>query len=206
MVDLLALFRKNVETVVEDHREATAALVRRLKQLTPQDFLRRGPDVWSQLSMSQYRDVVETIAPQIHLPGMHEETMEPALMLETISRWWRARSTLVQSIYLTTIMTVVVVTIAIAAWPTIAWTLAPYTLVRNVDPRSWPPCSRLARNVDGCVYVPTQDLNWEWIAYHLAMPVEDLLRTNNHLPVAFAPARSKVTIWRSRAQLVRSKQ
>jgi hypothetical protein len=206
MANFQASFRKNVETVIEDHREATSALVRRLKHLTPQDFLRRGPEVWSRLSMSQYRDVVEAIAPEIRLPAVPKETVEPTPMLATIGRWWRARSTLVQSIYLTTIMTVVFVTIVIAAWPTIAWTFAPYTLVRNVDPRTWPRCGRLAGNIDGCVYVPTQDLNWEWIAYHLATPVEDLLRTNNHLPVAFAPAGSKVTIWRSRGQLVRSKQ
>jgi hypothetical protein len=206
MAKLLALFRRNVKVVVEDHRDASAALIRRLKHLTPEEFLRCGPEVWSQISMSQYRTVVETIAPEIHLPAVHEEKAAPVSMLETIGRWWHARSTWVQSVYLTITMTVILMPVVIAAWPTIVWTMAPYTLVRPADPLTWPPCGRLAWNTDGCVYIPTQDLYWEWIAYHLAIPVKDLLKINSQLPVAFAPTGSQVIIWRSRGQLLGNKQ
>src|ERR1035437_8267746 len=146
MADLFGLFRKNVGIVTEDHRQATVALVRRLKHLTPEELLQRGPEVWSHLSMSQYRDVIETIAPDGHLPDVPDVTVESVSMLETIVRWWRARTIFVQSTYLTTIITCIVVPIVIAAWPTIVWTLEPYNLVRNEDPRRWPPCGRLAWN------------------------------------------------------------
>jgi hypothetical protein len=206
MADLFAIFRKNVNVVTEDDRQATVALVRRLKQLTPQELLQRGPDVWSRLSMSQYRDVIETIAPDVHIPDPPEVTVEPMSISEAIGRWWRARTILMQSTYLTIIATSILVPLMIAVWPTVVWTLEPYILVRNVDPRLWPPCGRLAWNTDGCVYVSTQDLTWEWLSYHLAITAEDLLRTNKHLPVAFIPAASQVTIWRSRGQLKWNKQ
>jgi hypothetical protein len=44
------------------------------------------------------------------------------------------------------------------------------------------------------------------MAYHLAIPVKDLLKINSQLPVAFAPAGSQVIIWRSRGQLLGNKQ
>jgi hypothetical protein len=201
MASLLTLFRKNVETVIEDNRKAGDELVRRLKALTPNEFLRLGTDVWSQLSMSQYRDVVKTIAPEIHWPAVDEETVEPVAMLEMVRWWWRTQAVLTQSILVTMLMTGVVVPTMITAWPTIVWTMAPYTLVRNADPEFWPPCGRLDGNTDGCVYIPTQDLNWDWIAYHAAIPAKALLQINHHLRADYAPRGSMVMVWRSRGKL-----
>lgn len=206
MTSLITLFRKNVDTVVEDDRKATDTLVQQLKRSTPQNLLRRGPEVWSHLTMSQYRDIVETIAPDVHLPIVNEERPEAVSMLEKIGDWWRERSTLTRSFYLTTIMTVTIVTGSIAIWPMIVLPMAFDPLVRDINVGYWPPCGRLAGDTDGCVYIPTQDLNWEWIANHVAIPVEKLLKTNYHLPAAYAPRGSKVTIWRSRGQLVRKMQ
>lgn len=197
----LALFRKNVDTVIADDRKASDAMVLRLKKLTPAEFLCQGPGTWSRLSMSQYHDIVATIAPGLRLPAPNADPAQDATVFDTIHAWWRARSTLARSFYLTTIMTIMIVTATITTWPAIVWTLVPYTLVRDIDAAYWPSCDKLAWSVDGCLYNPTQDLNWDWIAYHAAMPVEELLRSNNRLPATHAPAGSNVIVWRSRGRL-----
>jgi hypothetical protein len=195
-----------VETVVEDGRTATQALVDRLKRMTPGNLLRQGPEVWSRLTMSQYYDIVATISPDLNLRPPREPAAETATASEKILGWWRGRSTLARSFYLTMIMTGVVVTATIAGWPRIVWTMAPYTLVRSDEITYWPFCGRLEWNTDGCVYIPTQAVNWDWIAFHLALSVEELLRTNTHLPTTHVPAGSQVIVWRGRGQLQRKQR
>ena len=206
MAKLLTLFRRNVETVVEDGRADTEALVDRLKRMTPQDLLRQGPEVWSRLTVSQYYDIVATIAPDLDLRPPREPAAETAAASDGIVAWWRGRSTLARSLYLTTIMTAVVVTVTIAGWPRIVWTMAPYMLVRSDEITYWPFCGRLEWNTDGCVYIPDRALNWDWFAYHLALPVQELQRTNVHLPTTQVPAGSQVIVWRGRGQLQRKQR
>lgn len=201
MAEPLAIFRKNVTIVMAEHRRASAKLLNQLKQLTPQELLRRGPDVWSKLSIDQYREVVAAVAPQVKIPTVHEDKIEPAPMAKKWRRWWRARSPLVQSSALTALLTVIVMVAAIAGWPALSWSLAPFTLVRSNDASRWPACERLAWTTDGCVYIATIDLNWDWISWHLHMPTAELLRINTHLPANYAPAGSQVVVWRSRGRL-----
>jgi hypothetical protein len=204
MTDRLALFRRNVTTVAEDYRKASAALMNQLKHLTPQELLRLGPDVWSKLSIDQYREVVAAVAPHVKIPPMREERVEPDPMVNRLRRWWRARSPLAQSSCLTALVTTIVMVLAIAGWPALSWSLAPFTLVRPAEASNWPACERLVWTTDGCVYIPTIDLNWDWIAWHLHMPAAQLLRINGHLPAGYAPAGSQVVVWRSRGRLTSS--
>jgi hypothetical protein len=206
MAKLLALFRRNVATVVEDGRADTEALVGRLKRMTPRDLLRQGPEVWSRLTLSQYYDIVATIAPDLNFRSPKKPAAETAAASDRFLAWWRRRSTLARSFYLTTITTAIVVTVTITSWPTIVWRTAPYTLVRSEEITYWPFCGRLEWNTDGCVYIARQALNWDWIAYHLALPVEELQRTNVHLPTTQVPAGSQVIVWRGRGQLQRKQQ
>jgi hypothetical protein len=203
---LLALFRRNVETVIEDGRADTEALVSRLKRMTPRDLLHQGPEVWSRLTVSQYYDIVATIAPDLSLRPPREPAAETATASGRIRAWWRGRSTLARSFYLTTITTTIVVAITIAGWSRIVWITAPYALVRSEEITYWPFCGRLGWNTDGCVYVPTRALNWDWIASQLALPIDDLQRTNVHLPTTHVPAGSQVIVWRGRGQLKREQR
>lgn len=202
MADPLAIFRRNVTVVMAEHRKASAALLDQLKQLTPQELLRCGPDVWSKLSIAQYREVVAAVAPQVKIPSVREEKVEsrPSLA-QRVRRWWHARSPLLQSVCLTAPLTTIVMVVAIAGWPALSWSIAPLTLVRPTDASNWPSCERLVWTTDGCVYIPTIDLTWDWIAWHLHMPTAQLLRINTHLPSQYAPAGSQVVVWRFRGRL-----
>ncbi|MDI4232487.1 hypothetical protein OZ411_06625 [Bradyrhizobium sp. Arg237L] len=202
MADPLSIFRRNVANVMADHRKASAALLDRLKQLTPQELLRRGPDVWSKLTVDQYREVVAAIAPQVKIPAVREGKVEPHPVANRLRRWWRGRSCLVQSSFLTALVTAIVMVAVIAGFPVLSWSLVPFTLVRSANASNWPLCERLAWTADGCVYIPTIDLNWDWIAWHLQMPTVQLLRINTHLPAGYAPAGSQVVVWRSRGRLM----
>lgn len=74
-------------------------------------------------------------------------------------------------------------------------------IVRPASTATWPSCSRLSRYTDGCVYTPTQDLNWEWVARQLDIPVEVLKRTNRHQPPQFIVGRAPLIVWRERGRL-----
>jgi hypothetical protein len=94
MANPLADFRKNVETVIAEHRKSSAALLRQLKQLSPQELLQRGPKIWSKLSIAEYREVIEAIAPKVRIPIVRDDTVDPAPMPSAFRRWWRGRSAL----------------------------------------------------------------------------------------------------------------
>ena len=203
MADPLAIFRRNVTVVMAEHRRASAALLDQLKQLTPQELLRRGPDVWSKLSIAQYREVVAAVAPQVKIPTVREEKIESKpSFANRVRRLWRSRSPLLQSVCLTALMTAIVMVVVIAGWPALSWSIAPFTLVRSTDANRWPSCERLAWTTDGCVYIATMDLNWDWIAWHLHMPTAELLRINTYLPADYVPVGSHVVVWRSRGRLM----
>lgn len=204
MADRLALFRSNVRTVAADHRRASTALMNQLKHMTPQELLRLGPDVWSKLSIDQYREVVAAVAPHVKIPAAREEKVESDPKVNRVRRWWRARSPLAQSSCLTVLLTAIVMVATITGWPALSWSLAPFTLVRSANASNWPACERLVWTTDGCVYIPAIDLNWDWIAWHLHMPTTQLLRINRHLPADYAPAGSQVVVWRSRGRLTGS--
>lgn len=201
MADPLSIFRRNVTIVLAEHRRASASLLNQLKQLTPQELLRRGPDVWSKLSINQYREIVAVVAPLVEIPAMLEDKVELGPRVKKWRRWWRGCSPLVQSSCLTALVTTIVMVAAIAGWPALSWSLAPFTLVRSTDASRWPACERLVWTTDGCVYIPTINLNWDWIAWHLHMSTAELLQINTNLPADYAPTGSQVVVWRYRGRL-----
>ncbi len=201
MANPLTDFRNNVEAVAAEHRRSSTALLRQLKQLSPQELLRRGPKLWSKLSIAEYHEVIQAIAPRVRIPIARDNAVEPAPMPNAFRRWWRARSALAQSTCLTALFTIIVTAVVVAGWPVLSWSLVPHTLVRPLSTSTWPPCGRLAWNTDGCVYIATIDLNWDWIAWHLKVPTTELLRINKHLPDTYVPAGSQVIVWRSRGRL-----
>jgi hypothetical protein len=200
MADLRAWFRKNVTHVKEDADKSSVQLVQRLKQMTPAEFLRLPPNTFASLTAAQYRDIVATIAPDTKLPEPPPLEELPA-DIRTWGDWWRERSTLIQLSIVTMAITVIAVGIAIAVPTAWKWTVSRMEIVRPVSTATWPVCARLSAYTDGCVYYPTQNLTWAWVAQQLAIPPQELYEANQHLPPQYIPVNSMLVVWRHRGRL-----
>ena len=201
MADLRALFRQNITKVSTDAKRASNGLVERLKQLTPQEFLRQPPNVFAHLTDKQYREIVAKIAPNTKLPAP-PVIEEPVEEKRSLLDWWREQSAFAQS-FLVTLFVTIIITLAAALEPlAMKWTLTRAEIVRPISTATWPVCQRLSGYTDGCVYFPSQDLNWDWVAERLDLPVETLREPNRHLSPQFIPRGAQLVIWRYRGHLV----
>lgn len=202
MPDRRTTFRENVARIETDATKASDGLVRRLKKLTPEEFLRQPPRVFNQLKLDQYRDIVATIAPRVRLPASDTNDVSKNKKRDfALKTWWRERSALARSMIAMTIVSAIFsvpgITVPLAA----KWTLSRMEVVRPTVTAKWPVCKRLSEYTDGCVYYPTQDLNWDWVAQKLNIPPEILRRTNRHLPSQWIPANAQLVVWRERGRL-----
>jgi hypothetical protein len=200
MPDLRAFFRSNVRRVQDDAIKASDDLVRRLKRLTPGEFLRQSPRLFAHLTPEQYRDIVGTIAPQVRLPAS-PTVVEIKRDRRKLADWWRERSVLTQSGLVTISMTLILSAIGMFAPLAVKATLGRMEVVRPTSSATWPVCKRLSEYTDGCIYYPAQDLNWDWVALKLGLPVEVLRRNNRHLTTQWVPVNAPVVIWRERGRL-----
>lgn len=208
MAEGRARFARDVRAVADEERQASARLVRRLKGLTPAEFLREPVSTISQLSMRQYRDIVSTIAPEVSLPKetSGDEALPAISLRDRISATWSRMTTLARRLVIGTLIVVIGIPVTVLGIPWGLWWLAPYTLVRPRDSTGWPSCPRLAWHVDGCLYHAPADLYWEWIAARATQSVAELKANNPHLPATHVPARSAVVIWHGRGQLAKKAQ
>ena len=206
MPDRRTAFHEHVAKVEDDGRRASEALVRRLKGLTPAQFLRESPKIFDKLSLAQYREIVAAIAPDVVIPLPEEEPVEKPGFFERLAQFWRARTTWTQSLYATVAAALVISTLILTAGPLVSWEVAPITLRRTFDTSTWPECGRLAWNVDGCLYLTRHDFYWEWVAEQANFDSAQLRRLNPNLPDPYIPAGSQIIIWRGRGQLVRTDQ
>lgn len=199
MTDARTQFRHHVAKVKTDGRAASADLVRRLKQMSAEEFLKQPWTTFNRLTWAQYREIVSVIAPDVKLP---EPTIEePEDERQRPIDWWRERSVGFRSLIWTALLTVMVTTLGtLTPWAYKA-ALSRMDLVRPANWQTWPACSRLSAYTDGCIYTPAQDLNWDWVALELDMPVETLRRANPHLPLNFIIRRARLVIWRGRGRL-----
>ena len=202
MPDRRTTFREDVARIKIDATKASEDLIRRLKKLTPEELLRQPPRVFNQLKLDQYRDVGATIAPRVRLPASEtndvSENKTPGFARKT---WWRERSTLAQSTIMTIIVSAIFSGTGVIAPLAAKLTLSRLEVVRPAMTANWPVCRRLSEYTDGCVYYPTQDLNWDWVAQKLNVPAETLRRTNRHLPWQWIPANAQLVVWRERGRL-----
>jgi hypothetical protein len=167
--------------------------------MSPAELLTQPWIVFDQLTSAQYRDVVRTVAPDVKLDEPTIET--PAKEKKTLLEWWRERSISMRSSIPTVAVTVVLAVGGILVPWAPKWTLSQIEAVRPVSTSKWPECRRLGSYTDGCIYTPTQDLNWDWVAWKLQMPKEILLRANPHLPPLFIVRRAPLVVWRERGRL-----
>ena len=199
MIDPRTIFKRNVQRIAADHRTASKQLIARLKKMSPAEFLRQPPDVFNRLSLTQYREVVASIAPEVKLP---QPTIKPSKpKTRDIGQWWRDRSVLIRSGAITVAVTSAIALGGATVPPLYKWTLSRTAIVRPHSTDTWPTCSRLSQYTDGCVYTPAQDLNWDWVAQQLGMPIEVLKRNNRHQPPQFVVRRAPLIVWRERGRL-----
>lgn len=202
MSDRRTAFRDGITRVKNDYRKASDDLVRRLKKLTPEEFLRQSPRIFDGLTLDQYRDVVATIAPQVDLPAAGANEADAAKKrLGGLTTWWRNQSAWTKSTIATIIVTAIFSVVGVITPHAFKWTLSRLEVVRPAVVTTWPVCKRLSRYTDGCVYYPVQDLNWDWVAWKLNLPVEVLRRNNPDLQQQWIPARAQLVIWRERGRL-----
>lgn len=202
MPDRRTTFRENVARIETDATKASDGLVRRLKKLTPEEFLRQPPRVFNQLKLDQYRDIVATIAPRVRLPASDTNDVSKNKKRDfALKTWWRERSALARSMIAMTIVSAIFSVAGITVPLAAKWTLSRMEVVRPTVTAKWPVCKRLSEYTDGCVYYPTQDLNWDWVAQKLNIPPEILRRTNRHLPSQWIPANAQLVVWRERGRL-----
>lgn len=200
MADQRKTFQSNVARVKADARTNSAYLVQRLKRMTPAEFLRQPPHVFAQLTTKQYREIVATIAPNVKIlraPAGEPPTSETRTFMD----WWRERSAFAQSFLAMLSVTVTFSGAGIFAPLATKWALSRVEIVRPISTATWPTCQRLSRYTDGCIYTPSQDLNWDWVAGQIDLPVEVLRRTNTHQPPQFIVRGAPLVIWRERGRL-----
>lgn len=201
MIDPRSLFWRNVARVEDEGRNASAALVARLKRLTPVELLRLPQADFADLTLTQYREVVAAVAPNIAVTLPPDEEVGMPSLLDRWRMFWARRSTFMRASISTAIGALLSTLAIVTLGPVLMWHLAPVTLQRPVAVEAWPRCSRLAWDIDGCIYVSHRDLAWPEVAAATRIDVTSLQRTNRHLPYAMIPAGVTLVIWRGRGRL-----
>lgn len=199
MPDARRDFQRNVAKIKADGRVASVNLVRRLKGMSAKELLNQPWTVLDQLSLEQYREVVGAIAPDVKLQVPKIEKLQSEEL--TWSEWWCEQSANRRSFVYVTLVTLVVSLLGILAPWAYKATLSRIPIRRPASTLTWPACHRLSAYTDGCIYTPTQDLNWARVAGQLDMPVETLRRINQQEPTPFILRGVPLAIWRERGQL-----
>lgn len=192
------LFRCNVARVSSDHRAASVALLRRLKNMSPSEFLKQPRSMFDRLTPKQYREVIEAIAPDVKLPNAGNTPLafqRPDISFWTT--WWHH----VKEPFLACVLVIATALGGATATTAYKWIFSQTEIVRPISIATWPACTRLSHYTDGCVYTPTQDLSWQLVADQLGMPLEVLRRTNRHQPAQFIMPHSMLIIWREKGKL-----
>lgn len=199
MPDSRTQFQRNVSKVKADARAASGALVHRLKRMSAEEFLRQPRSTFNRLTLAQYREIVSVIAPGMKLPETTSKA--PEKKKRRLIDWWHERSVGFRSFVSMAVVTVMLATLGTLTASAYKIMLSRIDVVRPANWQTWPACSRLSAHTDGCIYRPTQDLTWEWVAWQLDLPVETLRRNNPHQPLQFIIRRAPLAIWRGRGRL-----
>lgn len=190
----LEKFKTSVAAIARDAKEETGAFIARLKSLSAEEFLRLSRRDVERLSLAQYIDVARAIAPDI-LPIAATQAADPESDKPSFD--WMPRR-----LYAIAISASITLGFAGSlAAPMLTEAMFDAPLVRSQTVLDWPACRRLTAEVDGCVYRPTQDLPWDYVAAMLEMDRDILHRNNAHLPQNMVPRASQLVVWRYHGHL-----
>lgn len=182
-------FNKSVTAIATEKEMEMGKFIARLKKLTPDEFLRLPRRDLERLSMTQYAEVAAVICPGLDLRPPHDD---PEPTPEPKRRTW---STHQRSMAAVAASAIIAAGLALVG-PLVVALNDDTELVRPHYIGDWPRCARLTDHVDGCVYIPRQNLQWDYVAYMLGQNIADLRDLNLHLPTTHAPAREKIIVWR----------
>ncbi|MCW5688235.1 MAG: hypothetical protein KIT76_06790, partial [Pseudolabrys sp.] len=193
----------NSHTTLKVAREERAAdqkaLVRQLKRLTVEEFVRLPPTEWQDLTTTQYDDVVKHIAPGHKLPQPPTEPSKPPQW--RLREAWKATPSWLQAAVAALLAGLPMLIAALLVVPAVHRWQYQTPPVRSIDASTWPRCTRLNKWVDGCIYVPTTALTWERTAGLLAIAEAELRQANRHLHENYVPAGATIIVWRKRGIL-----
>lgn len=199
MAERLKAFLKDVSTLRAQQSAEQLARIDRLKAMTPAEFVRVPRAELQDLTNRQYADIVRHVAPDHQLPQPPEVVEKPGKSWAGLG--WLAMPTAVKASALGLVAGLLVLVASLAVGPAIEWRHHRIPPVRSAQASTWPPCPRLNGWVDGCTYVPAQDMAWERAAAMLAISEAELRQTNHHIKQAYIPAQATLVVWRYRGQL-----
>lgn len=195
----LRVFLKDVASAKAKGDAADAAVIRKLKTLSADEFARVPRDMLNSLSNEQYKDIVNTVAPHVEL-----KEPEPAPSLAKPKQRhlnWRLLPRWVVAVFAGLLLGIAILIAASSATPLQEWWSYSTPLSRGMNVATWPRCQRLTRWTDGCVYRVTRGLSWSDAAGLVDLPETYLRWLNSHIQADPIPAGSDLTIWRERFPL-----
>jgi hypothetical protein len=201
MADRLRKFLADVKAAREQSAADQAALLGRLKTLTPEEFVLLSRETVQELSDKQYAEVIQHVAPAHRLAEPKE------VAPKKVRRWslrllWSAVSTQWRAAIAALAVGFLILGATLALGPAMEWWSYRVPPVRTVAAWAWPHCHRLSRWVDGCTYTPTDRLAWEQAASLLAMSEKELREVNKHIAARYIPAGAMLVVWRGRTTLL----
>jgi hypothetical protein len=197
----LDLFLKDVASAKAKGDAADAELIKKLKVLPAEKFVRVPREVLNALSNEQYADIVRAVAPFVKLKlPVPAPSPQPKRNAD-----WSALPRPIVAIVAGLLLGIAILLTTIFAPQVPEWWSYLIPLSRETDATYWPRCERLTRWTDGCVYVVTHGLSWTDAARYLDLPESDLRRLNYHIQTDTIPAGAYLTVWRNRFELQRSR-
>lgn len=205
MTTLLEAFLKDVRSAREQQAADRSERLNRFKAMTAEEFVRVPREELQELTNVQYSDIVRQIAPDHRLSDL-PEAQERSSKWRTILRRIAVPTSL-RAAGLGFIVGLLVLIASLAIGPAVDWWQYRTPPTRSIDASRWPLCTRLNAWVDGCVYTPTTDINWESAADLLQMSNTELRRNNQHIHnQTYIPRRTMLVVWRDRGVLQRAVQ
>ncbi|MCW5690998.1 MAG: hypothetical protein KIT48_01395 [Pseudolabrys sp.] len=193
-------FLTNVKVAREERAADQKALVRQLKGLTAEAFVRLPREAMQDLTNEQYDNVVKHVAPDHKLP-------QPPAEPPTLPRWrlrdiWKATPNWMQAAVAALLTGLPILMASLLVVPAIHRWQYQTPPVRSIETSTWPLCDRLNEWVDGCIYVLHRAMMWERAAGLLAVPEAELRRINRHIRENYIPAGATIVVWRARGVLL----
>jgi hypothetical protein len=201
MPEKLSEFLKDVASAKAKGDAADAEVISKLKDLSPEDFARVPRDVLGTLSVAQYADVVNSIAPEVKLKAAKTEVAHEKRYKRKLRDYLAWIPVPVVAVVVSIVVGMAILGVAISTTPALEWWSYSKPLSLPVYVAEWPRCRMLTRWTDGCVYRVAKGLSWRDAAGYLDVPESYFRHLNRHITDDPIPAGADLTVWRERFPL-----
>jgi hypothetical protein len=205
-------FAETTDQALADREQGREELCQQILATPADNRWKISPAIYSRLSPEQLRRVLANTVGGSALPMPTQQTDDGAQKTRDgvgkksyvepgrIQRTWRTMSVGLRSAIVGVSASVIAGLLALGT-PTIIALLEPQRAMSR-DASTWPPCPRLDRTIDACLYVVQDQLSWEDASTMLRLPVQTLLEFNKRLAATPVIRRgSVVLIWRKQLPL-----